>query len=113
MFKYLTAALLIASTTNLACAAAPAPAQGLDMYVSMCKSATDLPSEYGGESDLKGNAKLDSYCHCFTDKFVDRMKKIDPRKTPSSEQTQREEFDMRKSCRAQLGLPAPAPLAKN
>lgn len=112
MAKFLRSTLigaLISSYSFLATANPSQNASGLEMYVAMCKAATDIPVSDGGESDLKGNAKLDSYCRCFADKFVDRMKKTDPSKVQFADQNIRGEFEMRKVCRAQFGLPAPKP----
>jgi hypothetical protein len=102
--------ILLVSSIFLFAVVVPAKAAGdvsaQNSYVGMCIHAAEMPVGIG-ESDLKGNPKLESYCQCFSEKFIDRMKKIDPSSRPPVEQSQREEFEMRKSCRASLGLPAP------
>jgi hypothetical protein len=54
-----------------------------------------------GESDLKGNPKLDDYCKCFADKFLERALKSQSaaNQTPLQESLN-QEMEMRQSCRA-------------
>lgn len=81
-------------------------------YVSMCKQATRIPAQYGGESDLKGNPKLDNYCKCFSEKFMARLLHTNVNQPQPAEKKAAEELEMRTSCRAQNGLPAPKPIEK-
>jgi len=79
-------------------------------YIDMCKNAVDLPKEYGGESDLKGNPKLHEYCSCFSKSFSERaMKALANRQAgkapPPLEQQLKEELNMKNTCRKQFGLP--------
>jgi len=110
MFKATMAAMagvLMVSSSWAAPAGTPDTAAAQKMYADMCKKTVDWPNGQG-ESDLKGNPKLDAYCACFGEKFVDRLLKSQSSPSPSAEQTARGEFEMRASCRAKLGLPAPA-----
>ncbi len=86
-------------------------------YAAMCKKdGVKIPAEYGGDADIKNHAKLDNYCTCFGEKFAERALKAseDVKKkgaaalsNNSAEQSIAEEFAMRKTCRAQFGMPAP------
>ncbi|MFL9883349.1 hypothetical protein PQR66_09960 [Paraburkholderia agricolaris] len=94
---------------SLASVATVASAQGSpgDQYASMCISqGVTAPAPYG-ESDLKGNPKLQDYCKCFGDKFAERaMKGAPDTSSPASlKQTVNEEREMRNSCRKKYGLP--------
>lgn len=78
-------------------------------YYDMCLKAADIPKPFG-EWDLKGNAKLSPYCKCFAPKFEARAMKAMTAmqagaKPPSLEQSNKEEMDLRNSCRKELGLP--------
>ena len=78
-----------------------------DQYASMCATqAVTMPAPYG-ESDLKGNPKLQDYCKCFGDRFAERAMKLTPdtAKSGSLKQTVNEEQDMRNSCRKKYNLP--------
>lgn len=82
-------------------------------YADMCRESVNMPAPMG-ETDLKGNPKLDAYCECFGAKFMVRAQKAaaymqaNPGKPPKNtlEQNMAEELAMRNSCRKQLGLPA-------
>lgn len=95
-------------------AAGPSPAgkgmsdakSPLEGYTAMCMQSVGFPAPYG-EGDLKGNAKLQDYCKCFAEKFLERAMKTTPGAPASLEQTNKEEFAMRQSCRSQFNLPAP------
>ena len=77
-------------------------------YADMCKQAVAIPAEYGGESDLKGHAKLAPYCECvaipWTDRAVGAMNGAAPL---SSEQIARQELNTRTACRKKVGAPPP------
>ncbi|MBV8658771.1 MAG: hypothetical protein JO142_13185 [Burkholderiales bacterium] len=104
----LSALLTLCAATSAHAAGQAAPVTTAGSYVDMCKQATNLPAQHGGESDLKGNPKLDEYCGCFSEKFTARALKTNPNSPPPPrEQTRKEEFAMRASCRNQLGLPPP------
>ena len=106
----LGAALMAVALSTHAAGQAPA-IPTLGSYADMCKQATNLPAEYGGESDLKGNPKLAAYCSCFSDKFTAHLLKINPAApAPSAEQNTKDQFVMRASCRKQVGLPPPPPI---
>jgi len=53
-----------------------------DAYAAMCVKAVGMPAAYGGEGDLKGNAKLPEYCKCFAGKFLERAMKPSPGTPP-------------------------------
>jgi len=78
--------------------------QASNAYADMCKKSVNMPT---GESDLKGNPKLDDYCKCFADKFLERALKSQSaaNQTPLQE-TLNQEMEMRQSCRAKYNLPA-------
>ena len=116
MFKPMVAALVgVLSVSSLSAAPAGMPdtAAAQKVYADMCKKSVDWPKGHG-ESDLKGNPKLDAYCTCFSEKFLERAMKAAqtmkdaPTSLPSAEETARGEFEMRASCRAKLDLPPPA-----
>ncbi len=78
-------------------------------YQDMCMSAADMPKPFG-EWDLKGNAKLPAYCTCFAPAFEARAMKAMAAmqagaKPPSLEQSNKEELELRNSCRKKVGLP--------
>lgn len=79
-------------------------------YYDMCLMGADMPKPFG-EWDLKGNAKLPQYCQCFAPLFEARATKAmqamqsNPGKAPSLEQSNKEELDLRNSCRKKLDLP--------
>lgn len=96
--------------------AVPAGAAGqpdaASAYADMCVQSVNMPAPFG-ESDLKGNPKLQQYCGCFSKKFSARaMKAMQQRSSgnppPPQAEIQKEELAMRNSCRKELGL-APAP----
>jgi len=103
-----------AITAALMLAALPAAQAQSLTYQDMCRQAADMPAEFGGESDLKGNAKYPAYCDCFIEKFSARAQKAalymqaNPGKAPpgSPKEVAAQELAMRNSCRTQLGLPA-------
>lgn len=113
-------AIFLAQALAVAALAFPAAAQDLaankamiaGRYAQMCATqGTQMPGP-SGESDLKGNPKLDAYCSCFGAKFADRA--IRTLRTPNAprpplQQTVAEERAMRTTCRQQLGLPVPNP----
>lgn len=78
--------------------------QASNGYADMCKKSVNMPT---GESDLKGNPKLDDYCKCFADKFLERALKSQSaaNQTPLQESLN-QEMEMRQSCRAKYNLPA-------
>lgn len=78
-----------------------------DAYAAMCVKAVGIPAAYGGEGDLKGNAKLPEYCKCFAGKFLERAMKPSPGTPLSAEQSMKEEYAMRQTCRSQFNLPPP------
>jgi len=90
--------------------AAQAQANFIGMnYYDMCLQAADVPKPFG-EWDLKGNAKLPQYCKCFAPKFEARAMKAMKAmqagaKPPSLDQSNKEEMDLRNSCRKEVGLP--------
>lgn len=94
-----------------------APASIAQAYAAMCKKdGVKMPAEYGGDADIKNHPKLDNYCNCFGEKFAERAAKTSEElkkkgqaalNNSSAEQSLAEEFAMRKTCRAQFGLPAP------
>lgn len=105
------AALLGGMVFALPAGAAGQPG-GASPYADMCVQAADMPVPFG-ESDLKGNPKLQQYCGCFDKKFAARaMKAMQQRSSgqapPPQADIQKEELAMRNSCRKELGLP-PAP----
>jgi hypothetical protein len=100
--------LLGSGTAVFAQAVAPDRAQMVQQYASMCMNeSVELPAPMG-ESDLKGNPKLEAYCQCFSGKFADRairrLQNPGP-PPPPLKQTRAEERSMRNDCRQQLGLP--------
>jgi len=103
-----------AASAALMFAMLPAAQAETISYQDMCIKAADMPAEYGGESDLKGNAKLPAYCKCFSDAFGARAKKAfaymqaNPGKAPpeSRQEVAAGDLAMRNSCRKQFGLPA-------
>lgn len=116
-----TTSLLIAlsclSMTLAHAQTSAAPSSIAQSYAAMCKKdGVKIPAEYGGDADIKNHAKLDNYCTCFGEKFAERALKAseDVKKkgaaalsNNSAEQSIAEEFAMRKTCRAQFGMPAP------
>ena len=79
-------------------------------YAQMCTQAVNIPAQFGGESDLKGNPKLGEYCDCFGKAFTERaMKALAARQAgqnpPPLEQQMKEELAMKNTCRSQFGLP--------
>lgn len=109
-----TASALALLVLAQATAYAGPPQQMIDGYYDMCLKSTSMSKPYG-ESDLKGNAKLPAYCHCFSPLFAERAMKAakymqeNPGKGPpgTAEQSNAEELAMRSACRKQVGLPAP------
>lgn len=86
-----------------------------DTYISICEQSVQMPKPYG-EWDLKGNAKLPTYCKCYSALFAARaskaatfMKANPGKQLPGNiEQTNAEERAMRVTCRKQTGLPVPS-----
>ncbi|QBE63435.1 hypothetical protein [Pseudoduganella lutea] len=77
-------------------------------YADMCKQAVAIPAEYGGESDLKGHAKLAPYCDCVAIPWTDRaVKAMNGAAPPSAEQVAMDELATRTSCRKKVGAPPP------
>ena len=78
--------------------------QASNGYADMCKKSVNMPT---GESDLKGNPKLDDYCKCFADKFLARaMQSQSAASPPPLQESLNQEMEMRQSCRAKYHLPA-------
>lgn len=80
-----------------------------EQYAGMCANqGVTLPAPYG-ESDLKGNPKLQDYCKCFGNKFAERaIKSAQDMAVASAQSTKdsvKEEWAMRNSCRQTYGLP--------
>jgi hypothetical protein len=110
--------MLVASTSLLmtAAIAVPVTAQGQVMdratlvrgYAQFCATqGTQMPGA-AGESDIKGDARLAAYCACFGGKFADRAVASlgKPRTAPfDMKKSVAEEYAMRNTCRAQMGLP--------
>ncbi|MBB5192272.1 hypothetical protein HNQ50_003013 [Silvimonas terrae] len=101
------AASLCVCFTSAAYAGAPQAA--VDAYANMCVQMAN--DGHIGDVDLKGNPKLQTYCGCFGRKFADRaVTKTEPLKTKAEQQqAQKEEMEMRNSCRADNGLPPVPP----
>ncbi len=101
------AASLYACFTSPAYAGAPQAT--VDAYANMCVQMAN--DGHIGDVDLKGNPKLQPYCACFGRKFGDRAVTIkEPLKTKAEQQqAQKEEMEMRNTCRAQQGLPPVPP----
>ncbi|MDK2124386.1 hypothetical protein [Parachitinimonas caeni] len=114
-----TSLLLVLSCLipTLAQAGTNASSSFAQSYAAMCKKdGVKVPAEYGGEADIKDHPKLDNYCGCFGEKFAERALKSseDVKKkgqaalsNTSADQSTAEEYAMRKTCRAQFGMPAP------
>ena len=102
---------LVAATLWSAPAHAAAPQEVADAYANNCVQMAN--DGHFGDVDLKGNPKLQAYCSCFGRKFGDRAVTSAKLTTTKAEQqaAQKEEMDMRNSCRAQQGLP-PVPAKK-
>ena len=108
--RNIASALFIAAIGAFAMAPAQAAGNSANMggsYAEMCIKSVEFPAPYG-EADLKGNAKLGEYCQCFGEKFLERAKKASS-PPPPLEQSMKEEFEMRQSCRKKLNLPAAKP----
>lgn len=91
---------------------AAAKDDGSASYSDMCVESANMPKPFG-ESDLKGNPKLQAYCSCFGPKFMARAQaaaKNMGKAPPSAAQQEREEIELRNSCRKQLGLPLAKPV---
>jgi len=107
--------MLIRSTTLallLAALCGSAHAQDITQvrkgYADMCKQAVALPADMGGESDLKGHAKLGPYCDCVSIPWADRaLKALNGAAAPSKEQFAKDEWATRTSCRKKVGAPPP------
>lgn len=109
--------VFIASTALLIAAVAvlPVAAQGPVMdraalakgYAQFCATqGTQMPGA-AGESDIKDDARLGAYCTCFGGKFADRAVASlgKPRAVPFDiKKSVAEEYAMRNTCRAQMGL---------
>ena len=93
-------------------ALAAAPQEVVDAYANMCVQMANNPGHIG-DVDLKGNPQLQAYCSCFGRKFGDRaVTRKELLKSKEEQQAaQKEEMEMRNSCRSQLGLP-PVPAKK-
>jgi hypothetical protein len=95
----------------LALALAPAQAQDrqklIETYVKMCMTdSVNMPAPLG-ESDLKGNPKLEAYCRCFSAAFAERALALKPEaRPPTLDEATKQELAMRSTCRQKLGLPA-------
>lgn len=98
---------LILAALPAAQAQGPSQSSG---YYDMCLKAANMPKPFG-EWDLKGNAKLPQYCKCFAPLYEARAMKAmqamqaNPGKAPSVEQSNKEELELRNSCRKKLDLP--------
>ena len=94
--------------------AVPVAAQGQVMdratlargYAQFCATqGTQMPGA-AGESDIKGDARLAAYCTCFGGKFADRaVASLGKPRTAPLKKSVAEEYAMRNTCRAQMGLP--------
>ena len=77
-------------------------------YADMCKQAVAIPADIGGESDLKGHAKLAPYCNCVAIPWADRaLKALNGAAAPSKEQFAKDELATRTNCRKKVGAPPP------
>lgn len=101
-------ALLTLSSTSYAAETSSGPSS----YADMCVKSADMPKPFG-ESDLKGNPKLQAYCSCFGPKFMARAQVAAQnmgKTPPPAAQIEKEELEMRNSCRKQLNLPLAKPV---
>jgi hypothetical protein len=81
-------------------------------YADMCVESANMPKPFG-ESDLKGNPKLQAYCSCFGPKFMARAQAAAQnmgKTPPPAAQQEKEELEMRNTCRKQLSLPLAKPV---
>jgi hypothetical protein len=104
-------ATLVATFMISPAAQAAVPGETPMSYDEMCVQSADMPKPFG-ESDLKGNPKLKAYCGCFGPKFMARAQVAAQNmgKPPRpAALIQKEELEMRNSCRQQLGLPLAKP----
>ena len=101
------AAALFGAVIFSPAAQAAVPGSAPMSYADMCVQAAEMPKPYG-ESDLKGHPKLKAYCSCFGPKFMARAQvaahNMD-KPPPPAAQIEKEDLEMRNSCRKQLGLP--------
>ncbi len=110
---YASAALVGALCLAIQPAAmAAAPGAAVSLYKDMCVRAADMPQPHG-ESDLKGNPKLESYCGCYAPLFAEHAmvamanRQEHPGQPPKAlAESQAEQLAMRNTCRKQIGLPA-------
>jgi len=107
-----TIVAVIASVMLSPVSHAAAKDDGSASYSDMCMESANMPKPFG-ESDLKGNPKLQAYCSCFGPKFMARAQaaaKNMGKTPPSAAQQEKEEIEMRNSCRKPLGLPLAKPV---